>query len=184
MINRDAAQYLRQLSDGSLTSEHAELDEWQRLEDALSSFHIFSGLQLSAPTRVAVALLKGLADCAPFLLGWCHYGAVRMEVSSVELRHMLLTLNARGRSSRPSCSARSRSPRASTSTSADRREPSARRRPRVQCLQDLGGHFEAYSSIATVIAARAVLHKQSSPSTTSRTRGCSTRTRSSASRGA
>ena len=166
MINRDAAQYLRQLSDGSLTSEHAELDEWQRLEDALSSFHIFSGLQLSAPTRVAVALLKGLADCAPFLLGWCHYGAVRMEVSSVELRHNVLLgfLNAREEAveSVPKLLGEievAEGVDVDLGRIVENLQLDVGRA--YTCLQDLQeSHFEAYSSIATVIAARAVLHKQ------------------------
>ena len=87
MISRDAAQYLRQLTDTSLTSEDADLDEWQRLQDALSSVHILSGLQLGPLTRVAITLLDRFADFSPSALGWCHYIAVRMAVSSVELRH-------------------------------------------------------------------------------------------------
>ena len=115
---------------------------------------------------MVVALLKGLADCAPFLLGWCHYGAVRMEVSSVELRHNVPFgfLNAREEAveSVPKLLGEIE---AAEGVDVDLGRIIENLQLDVgrayTCLQDLQeSHFEAYSSIATVIAARAVLHKQ------------------------
>jgi hypothetical protein len=101
-INRDAASYLRRLSDMALGTETAQLFEWATIEEALSSEHMISGLQAGPLTRCLKRFFEYLLSASPTifgvrLFGWCTYPAGRLEVRSIELRHNVLVgfLNAR-----------------------------------------------------------------------------------------
>ena len=168
MIGRNAAKYLRSLSDAALNSDSAQLDEWRALENALSSRSMYSGLQSGPLTRLAIATLELLYGCAPTLLGWCALLKGNLLVHSVTLQHNVLLgfLNAREE-------AVEAVPKLlgefGLKPEEDMRidlhditmglhEDITCARGQLQELQER--HFEVYSSIVTVIAARCMLHTQ------------------------
>ena len=165
-ISRDAAKYLRQLSDGALIEEESELHEWHALNTALASDSILAGgLQVTEGGSVLIRGLEFLADALPFAFGGLRYVAGRMAVRAVELQHNVLLGFLLAREEAIEAIPKLMMELDFESGEGPMKEITISLHLDVvnahACLEALQQrHIEAYSSIATVIAARAVLHKQ------------------------
>ena len=167
LIGRPAVKYLRSLSDSALLDDEAPLDEWSTIQGALSSTSYISGLHEGVLTVSAVRTLELLAAASPMLFGWCHYLAGRMKLHAVELRHNVLLgfLHAREEAVEAVPKLLGEIDVADEDIEVDLAAITLKLHRDIhlahhKLMQLQETNFEVYSSIATVIAARSVLHQQ------------------------